>query len=106
MDLAPNVVFHGASAQRLPNTSILRGAWRQGGNPGHWALTLAGFAVSSGSACSSGKVGRSHVLAAMGARGDARVRSGFVSFGLETRPDVLDDFVDAINPLLQRMRID
>ena len=46
------------------------------------ALDLAGVAVSSGAACSSGKVAPSHVLAAMGvpgalARGAVRVSLGY-----------------------------
>ena len=48
------------------------------------ALDLAGVAVSSGSACSSGKVAPSHVLAAMGvkpelARGAIRLSLGWAS---------------------------
>ena len=48
------------------------------------ALDLAGVAVSSGSACSSGKVAPSHVLAAMGvapelARGAIRLSVGWAS---------------------------
>jgi len=56
---------HGAGAPRLPNTTCLS-------MPGVkaetqvMALDLAGVAVSAGSACSSGKVTRSAVLAAMG----------------------------------------
>lgn len=64
-ELAPDVIVHGAGVERLPNTSFIS-------LPGMKAETmqiafdLGGIAVSAGSACSSGKVGASHVLAAMG----------------------------------------
>jgi cysteine desulfurase len=53
-------------------------------------LDLEGFAVSSGSACSSGKVGRSHVLDAMGV--DPAISSGAirVSMGWNTTADDID----------------
>ncbi len=63
--LAGDVVVHGAATDRLPNTSFIS-------LPGMKAETmqiafdLGGIALSAGSACSSGKVGPSHVLAAMG----------------------------------------
>jgi cysteine desulfurase len=76
----PDVVIFGAVAPRLPNTTLFA-------VPGVKAETaiiafdLNGIAVSSGSACSSGKVTASHVLAAMGveaslARGAVRVSIG------------------------------
>jgi cysteine desulfurase len=74
-------VIFGEAATRLPNTSFFA-------VPGMKAETaiiafdLNGIAVSSGSACSSGKVQASHVLAAMGvspelARGAVRVSLGW-----------------------------
>src|SRR5436190_2283809 len=78
--ITPHAVIVAESAARLPNTTILA-------LPGASAetlviaLDLAGIAVSAGAACSSGKVGASHVLAAMGvapqlARGAIRISLG------------------------------
>jgi len=59
-----DATIFGRSAPRLPNTSLIG----LDGAPAAtllMALDLSGIAVSSGSACSSGKVKRSHVLDAM-----------------------------------------
>ncbi|GLK65848.1 MULTISPECIES: cysteine desulfurase family protein [Paracoccus] len=62
---AEMVTFPGREARRLPNTlSILTPGWR--GETQVMQMDLAGFAVSAGSACSSGKVRPSSVLTAMG----------------------------------------
>ncbi len=63
--IAPEVVFPGRCAPRLPNTSaiLLPGVAAE---TQVIALDLAGVRVSAGAACSSGKVAASHVLAAMG----------------------------------------
>jgi cysteine desulfurase len=77
----PDAVVFAADAQRLPNTTLFT-------VPGLRAETavigfdLAGIAVSSGSACSSGKVQPSHVLEAMGvgpelAQGAVRLSLGW-----------------------------
>jgi cysteine desulfurase len=79
----PDAVIFGAKVARLPNTALFA-------IPGLKAETaiiafdLAGVALSSGSACSSGKVAASHVLAVMGvapalARGAVRVSFGWAS---------------------------
>ena len=88
----PEVQIYGASAPRLPNTSMF-GLAHVAGETQVMAMDLAGYAVSSGAACSSGKVKSSHVLAAMGAAhpGDA-IR---VSLGPETTLDEIDAFAAA-----------
>jgi len=81
--VAPAAVIFGREAVRLPNTTLFS-------VPGMKAETaviafdLEGVAVSSGAACSSGKVAPSHVLAAMGvapelARGAIRVSLGYAT---------------------------
>jgi cysteine desulfurase len=77
--IAPDAVVFGHSVERLPNTLSF-------GIPGLRAETaliafdLEGVAVSSGSACSSGKVRRSHVLEAMGV--EARLAEGAIRVSL------------------------
>ncbi len=87
--IAPDAVVVGAQAERLPNTF----AFAIPGLKAETALIafdLAGLALSSGSACSSGKVKRSHVLDAMGmepalAEGVLRVSLGWST----TKEDVI-----------------
>ncbi|MBL4628458.1 MAG: aminotransferase class V-fold PLP-dependent enzyme [Roseicyclus sp.] len=62
---ANSTILVGKGANRLPNTSIfLSEGWK--GETQVMAMDLAGFAVSAGSACSSGKVKKTGVLRAMG----------------------------------------
>jgi cysteine desulfurase len=77
----PDVLIFGAAARRLPNTTSFTHSGLRA-ETAVIAFDLAGVAVSSGAACSSGKVQPSHVLAAMGvdlslARGAIRVSSGY-----------------------------
>ena len=106
--IAPQAVIFGENVVRLPNTTLFA-------VPGMKAETaiiafdLNGIAVSSGSACSSGKVQPSHVLAAMGvepalAQGAVRVSLGWST----TERDVeklLDALTNVSSSLLKRHTI-
>jgi cysteine desulfurase len=81
-------------SDRLPNTTMLA-LPRRDAEALVIRLDLDGIAVSAGSACSSGKVGPSHVLAAMNLAPELAGGAIRVSFGPEvTRSDV-DAFVAA-----------
>jgi cysteine desulfurase len=101
--LANDIAINGGGAPRLPNTSNLS-------VPGMAADTLmmsfdlAGVAVSAGSACSSGKVTVSHVLAAMGVGDDAARAAIRVSLGWTTREADIDRFVSVLGDLCARRR--
>lgn len=90
--IRPDTIIFGDVAERLPNTSCFAVA----GIPAEMALIaldLDGTSVSSGSACSSGKVGASHVLAAMGVP-DALARCAIrVSTGRDSREADIDQFL-------------
>jgi cysteine desulfurase len=64
-ELVPDAVFFGADAPRLANTTFFASPGVKA-ETAQIAFDLAGVALSAGSACSSGKVGPSHVLKAMG----------------------------------------
>lgn len=99
---AAGVVIFGANAARLPNTTLFS-------MPGMKAETaviafdLEGIALSSGSACSSGKVQLSHVLAAMGV--EPALAQGVLrtSFGALTTPDHIRRFLNAWNKIAKSL---
>jgi cysteine desulfurase len=95
----PAVEIFGAGAERLPNTSFfaLPGLKAE---TAQIAFDLAGVALSAGSACSSGKVGPSHVLKAMGF-GD-RAGALRVSIGLSTSDEEIELFRTALAGILAR----
>jgi len=100
--LAPQAVVFGAAAERLPNTL----AFAVPGVPAETALIfldLEGVAVSSGSACSSGKVRRSHVLDAMGVA-PALVQGAIrLSLGWASAPGDVVRFAAAYEKLLRSL---
>jgi cysteine desulfurase len=103
LSLAPDAMVMAATTKRLPNTSCIA-------VPGAKAetlvigLDLAGVAVSSGSACSSGKVEASHVLGAMGVAPELAQGALRISLGFATRRDDIERFLEASAPLVKRLR--
>jgi len=88
-DATSLTIFVGKGAARLPNTScIITPGWK--GETQVMQMDLAGFAISAGSACSSGKVRASAVLRAMGFDETQAASAIRVSLGLNTtREDIL-----------------
>ena len=101
--IAPDAVVLSAAVPRLPNTTCLA-------VPGAKAetlvigLDLAGVAVSSGSACSSGKVEASHVLSAMGVSPELAQGAIRVSLGFATGNTDIERFLLAFGALIKRLK--
>ncbi|WP_420393480.1 cysteine desulfurase family protein [Acuticoccus sp.] len=101
LDAFANATIFGYDAPRLPNTSLFAL-----GVPAEVALIgldLAGFAVSSGAACSSGKVGPSHVLAAMGVAPELARCAIRVSVGPTGAREALRRFLMALRQVIVPM---
>jgi cysteine desulfurase len=89
-----------ADGERVANTTFFSSAGPQGGRPAQIAFDLAGVALSAGSACSSGKVGPSHVLTAMGFADNLGALR--VSIGRQTSEADVEKFETALAALLSR----
>ena len=101
--IAPDAWIAAQSAPRLPNTTCVAVPGLHGETL-VIAMDLEGIAVSAGSACSSGKVERSHVLDAMGmdnetASGAIRISLGWNSTGAE-----IDRFLSAWQAIYERRK--
>jgi cysteine desulfurase len=97
----PDAIVFGAGSPRLINTSCfaLPGIAAE---TALMALDLDGVMLSSGSACSSGKVKRSHVLAAMGVSDDVAVCALRASFGWNSSEADVEAAVKSITNLVAR----
>ncbi|MFI4961066.1 MAG: cysteine desulfurase family protein [Hyphomicrobiales bacterium] len=98
-----DAVIFGQNAPRLPNTTLFT-------IPGMKAETaiiafdLNGIAVSSGSACSSGKVQASHVLAAMGVEPSLAQGAVRVSLGWATTERDIENLLNALTKVVSSLR--
>ena len=91
---SPEVVIFGRQAPRLPNTTLFAVPGMKA-ETAVIALDLEGVAVSSGAACSSGKVQPSHVLAAMGVPPQLARAAVRVSLGPTTTESEIDRLIQA-----------
>jgi cysteine desulfurase len=101
--IVPDVVINGADVPRAPHVSnmSIRGTDSEALL---MHLDLAGIACSSGSACSTGSVEPSHVLAAMGVPRELGIAALRVSFGKETTADDLEAFLGALPKVVEKVR--
>ncbi|HEY3835643.1 MAG TPA: cysteine desulfurase family protein [Bryobacteraceae bacterium] len=103
LDRVPDARVNCATSPRIPNTSNITFDYIEG-EPLVIALDLRGFAISSGSACSSGAVEPSHVLRAIGLS-DTQARSSIrISLGAANTAEQVDALVDAIADSVAHLR--
>jgi cysteine desulfurase len=91
---SPDLLVFGAEAERLPNTTLFALSGMKA-ETAVIAFDLEGVAVSSGAACSSGKVQPSHVLAAMGVPPQLARAAVRVSLGPTTTQSEIDRTIQA-----------
>ncbi|MBE9504578.1 MAG: cysteine desulfurase [Proteobacteria bacterium] len=97
-----NVVFNVDHDCNLPNTLSV-GFKGISGESLVMALDLEGFAVSSGSACSSGALNPSHVLTAMKLDDETIDGTLRLSLGRWSRSSEIDDFLKVLPPIIERV---
>jgi cysteine desulfurase len=95
----PDAVIFAAGADRLPNTTLVALSGIKA-ETALIAFDLNGFALSSGSACSSGKVAASHVLAAMGVEPTLARAAIRISLGATTSESEVESLLIAWKKLV------
>jgi cysteine desulfurase len=99
--IAPDLIVFGENTDRIGNVSNFAVPGIKN-SVAMMGLDLAGIAVSSGSACSSGKVGSSHVLAAMGVSPDLSESALRISFGWSSTVEDVEVFLKAFGEVVGR----
>jgi len=103
LDRIPGTGVNGAVAPRTPNTTNI---YFDGidGEALVIALDLRGFAVSTGSACSSGAITPSHVLVALGLSAERARASIRFSLGRSNTAEQVDGLIEALEASVQHLR--
>ena len=99
----PFVKLNGHPTDRLPANANFSFRYVEGESL-LFSLDLAGIAVSSGSACSSGSLEPSHVLLAMGLPEGLAHGSIRFSFGIYNTPEQVDYAVDKLKEIIVKLR--
>jgi len=100
-DIEPDLTIFGAGAERLPNTSFFA-VPDAASQTLMMALDLEGISVSTGTACSSGKVGASRAITAMGLSELAPKGAIRVSFGYNSTDSDVENFLTAWTKIRQK----
>lgn len=98
-----DVTLFSNKVARIPNTSFFAVAGIEGETL-VMALDRKGFAVASGSACSSDSTEPSHVLMAMGVHADLARGAVRVSFGMHNTPQQVADFLNTLKNEILRLK--
>jgi cysteine desulfurase len=99
----PDVSLNGHVDCRLPNTLNVSFSYIEGEGLLLY-MDMVGIAASSGSACTSGSDGPSHVLAAMGVK-DAKLHSSVrFSLGPQTTEEEIDYVLEQLPPIVDKLR--
>jgi cysteine desulfurase len=103
MERVPNIRLNGHPTRRLPNTVNLSIPFVES-EPLLSELDQRGIAASSGSACSSGALKASHVLAAMGLDAKTAVSHVRLSLGRENTGEDVDYVVNVLPEIVEKLR--
>ncbi len=99
----PEVTLLGHPTERLPGNVAFTVRYVEGESM-LLQLDVAGFMVSSGSACASGSLEPSHVVLAMGFGAEEAHGSMRVSLGRENTEEEIDAFLDTFPPIVDKLR--
>jgi cysteine desulfurase len=103
LEKVPGTERNGAASPRVPNTTNVSFE-RVEAESLLIGLDLAGIAVSSGSACSSGTLEPSHVLKAMGYPHARTLGSIRFSLGVANTDADVDRVLEALPPIVEKLR--
>ena len=101
--LEPKITFFGDGAERLPNTSFFA-VPDASSMTLMMGLDLEGVSVSTGTACSSGKVGESRAIVAMGRTAEAPKGAIRISLGYNSTMNDAEKFLDSWAKIRKRTR--